>query len=228
MKFAGKGVWRARLVSTGALALGLAGVMGLGATAASAAAGPGYLRLGHLSTNAPPVDVYLYSFGNASALVVLHHVGYGDVSQYEQVASGEYTVAMRAAGAAPASKPVLSTTIDVLSGHAYTVAGMGPLAGLRLQGVASTLGVTAPTGGRRARARGCGWGLEPRRAAPPPPPGGSCAGAAAAARPCMPGDLTTRSGRPISPLLVVRRPAAAIALIAGVIVAGVGVTGLAL
>ena len=44
----------------------------------------------------------------------------------------------------------------------------------------------------------------------------------------MPGDLTTRSGRHISPLRVVRRPAAAIALIAGVIVAGVGVTGLAL
>ncbi len=44
----------------------------------------------------------------------------------------------------------------------------------------------------------------------------------------MPGDLTTRSGRHISPLRVVRRPGAAIALIAGVIVAGVGVTGLAL
>src|SRR5260370_26390941 len=144
MKFAGKGVWRARRVSAGALALGLAGVMGLGATAASAAAGPGYLRLAHLSTNTPPVDVYLYSFGNASALVVLHHVGYGDVSQYEQVASGEYTVAMRAAGAAPASKPVLSTTIDVLSGHAYTVAGLGPLAGLPRPVVASSLAVTPP------------------------------------------------------------------------------------
>jgi sortase (surface protein transpeptidase) len=44
----------------------------------------------------------------------------------------------------------------------------------------------------------------------------------------MPGDLTKRAGRHISPMRVVRRPAAAIALIAGLIVIGVGVTGLAL
>src|SRR5258708_8078974 len=144
MKVPRNAVWPARVVSPCALAVGLAGVRGPGATAASASAGPGYLRLATLSPNPPPVDVYLYSFGNASALVVLHHVGYGDVSQYEQVASGEYTVAMRAAGAAPASKPVLSTTIDVLSGHAYTVAGLGPLAGLRLQVIASSLAVTRP------------------------------------------------------------------------------------
>jgi hypothetical protein len=79
------------------------------------------------------VDVYLYSFGDPSAMVVLDHVAYGDVSAYQQVASGEYTVAMRAAGASATSKPVLSTTIDVMAGHAYTVAGMGPFAGLKLQ-----------------------------------------------------------------------------------------------
>ncbi len=44
----------------------------------------------------------------------------------------------------------------------------------------------------------------------------------------MRGDLTKGSGRHTSPLRVVRRPAAAIALIAGLIAAGVGVTGLAL
>jgi sortase (surface protein transpeptidase) len=43
----------------------------------------------------------------------------------------------------------------------------------------------------------------------------------------MTGDLTPPSGRPISSLGAVRRPAA-IALIAGLLVAGVGVTGLAL
>src|SRR5258708_18651607 len=138
MKLSRNAVWPARVVSTCGVARGLAGVMGLGATAASAAAGPGYLRLAHLSTNTPPVDVYLYSFGNASALVVLHHVGYGDVSQYEQVASGEYTVAMRAAGAAPASKPVLSTTVDVLTGHVDTLSRLGPLPGLRAQVVPSS------------------------------------------------------------------------------------------
>ena len=79
------------------------------------------------------MDVYLYSFGDTSAQLVLHHVGYGAVSPYEPLAAGEYTVAMRAAGAPAASKPVLSTNLTVAPGHAYTVAGMGPESGLRLQ-----------------------------------------------------------------------------------------------
>jgi hypothetical protein len=77
--------------------------------------------------------VYLYSFGDGSATIVLKHVSYGTVSPFERVASGEYTVAMRSAGAIPASRPVLSTTVEVAPGGAYTVAGMGPLKGLRLQ-----------------------------------------------------------------------------------------------
>jgi sortase (surface protein transpeptidase) len=44
----------------------------------------------------------------------------------------------------------------------------------------------------------------------------------------MPGDITTRSGRRISPLRVVRPRAAAIAVISGIMVAGTGVIGLAL
>ena len=125
--------WLTRLVSACALTVGLAGALGLGATSAAASTGVGYLRLAHFSPNTPKVDVYLYSFGNPAAMVVLHGVGYGDVSPYESVAVGEYTVAMRLAGAAPASKPVLSTTVNVTSGAAYTVAGVGPLNGIRLQ-----------------------------------------------------------------------------------------------
>ena len=63
----------------------------------------GYLRLAHLSPNTPPVDVYLYAFGKQPAIVVLKHVAYGTVSPYRAVASGDYTVAMRLAGTAPAS-----------------------------------------------------------------------------------------------------------------------------
>jgi hypothetical protein len=44
----------------------------------------------------------------------------------------------------------------------------------------------------------------------------------------MPGNVTKRSGRHVSPIRVVRRPAATVALIAGVIAAGIGVTGLGL
>ncbi len=103
------------------------------ASASTASTGTGWVRLAHLSPNTPAVDVYLYSFGDSSAELVLHHVGYGVVSPYEALAAGEYTVGMRAAGAAATTKPVLSASLDVASGGAYTVAGLGPESGLRLQ-----------------------------------------------------------------------------------------------
>jgi hypothetical protein len=114
---------------------------GAAATTGSAATGTGWVRLAHLSPNAPAVDVYLYSFGNPRARVVLHHVSYGMVSPYEQVPAGDYTVSMRAAGAAPSTKALLSTGFGVSAGDSYTVAGMGPAAGLRLQVLRDTLAV---------------------------------------------------------------------------------------
>lgn len=122
-----------RLIRAVAAAGLAAGMLALAAPAASASSGHGWLRLAHLSPNTPAVDVYLYSFDNPTARIVLKHVSYGTVSPYEQVPAGEYTVAMRAAGAAAGSKPVLSATISVASGDAYTVAGMGPASGLRLR-----------------------------------------------------------------------------------------------
>src|SRR5215469_1426582 len=130
---------RDRCRKLGRLALVLAPVsmalatLSFTAPAASASTASGWLRLAHLSPNTPAVDVYLYSFHNPNAMIVLYHVAYGTVSGYETVPSGEYTVAMRAAGAASSSPPVLSTTIDVHAGDAYTVAGVGPANGLRLQ-----------------------------------------------------------------------------------------------
>ena len=103
------------------------------ASAATTSSSTGWVRLAHLSPNTPAVDVYLYSFGDSSAELVLHHVGYGVVSPYESLAAGDYTVAMRAAGAGATTKPVLSATLTVAPGGAYTVAGLGPESGLRLQ-----------------------------------------------------------------------------------------------
>jgi hypothetical protein len=71
-------------------------------------------------------------------------VSYGTESPYERVPSGDYTVAMRPAGAPATSKPVLSTLVDVVAGHAYTVAGMGPYNALRLQVLQDQL--TTPPG----------------------------------------------------------------------------------
>lgn len=125
-----------RLLAALALAVGLAGLLAPAASAATTGSMPGmdgWIRLAHLSPNTPPVDVYLYSFSNSHAKLVLHHVAYGTVSPYMRVAPGEYTVAMRKPGASPASPPVLSTAVHVVADHAYTVAGMGPANGIRLQ-----------------------------------------------------------------------------------------------
>ncbi|HEY2507591.1 MAG TPA: DUF4397 domain-containing protein [Streptosporangiaceae bacterium] len=128
---------KVRRLALGVAAAGFAGTLGLLALTAPAASAQttssvGWVRLAHLSPNTPAVDVYLYSFGDAKAQLVLDHVTYGTVSPYEQLAAGNYTVAMRLAGAAAGTKPVLSTTVDVAAGDAYTVAGMGPASGLRL------------------------------------------------------------------------------------------------
>ena len=132
--------WAALLIAVPALLLGIPKA----ASASMAATGTGWVRLAHLSPNTPAVDVYLYSFGDATAAQVLHHVGYGVVSTYEPIAAGDYTVAMRAAGAAATTKPVLSASLDVASGGAYTVAGLGPESGLRLQVIKDQL--TTPPG----------------------------------------------------------------------------------
>jgi hypothetical protein len=116
-----------------AAAVVVVGAVMAAAQGASAAPRFGWVRLAHLSPDTPPVDVYLYSFGNPKAMVTLRHVAYGEVSPYERVAAGEYTVAMRNAGARATSKPVVSATVDVMAGGAYTVAGLGPASALRLQ-----------------------------------------------------------------------------------------------
>jgi hypothetical protein len=120
------------------------GLLTIAAPASSAATDTGWIRLAHLSPNTPAVDVYLYSFKNPNARLVLHHVSYGTVSPYLPAAAGVYTVAMRLAGASASSPPVLSTAVTVEAGHAYTVAGMGPKAGLRLEVLPDVL--TAPPG----------------------------------------------------------------------------------
>jgi hypothetical protein len=131
-------------------ALTLAGTMAvrggpLGAPPAQASSNPGWVRLAHLSPNAPPMDVYLYSFGDPSARVVLRHVSYGMVSPYEEIPQGDYIVSMRAAGAAPTTQPALSAGFWVNAGDAYTVAGVGQHSKLRVQVLRDT---TAASAGR--------------------------------------------------------------------------------
>jgi len=142
MKFRGTTRRITMLLAASALLLGIPAIGT--ANASSATTGTGWIRLAHLSPNTPAVDVYLYSFGNSNAQIVLHHVAYGTVSPYEAVTAGDYSVAMRSAGASSTSQPVLSTSVTIKADHAYTVAGMGPESGLRLQVMNDDL--TTPSG----------------------------------------------------------------------------------
>src|SRR5215472_8103893 len=107
----------------------------LGGTAAlvAAAAPDGWVRIAHLSPQAPAMDMYVYPFGNPGRPLVLKDVSYGAVSAYLAVSPGQYTVAMRGFGAPASSKPALTTSFMVTAGTAYTLAALGPDPGLRTE-----------------------------------------------------------------------------------------------
>ena len=119
----------ARLATITALFGGTAALVAATSPAASAApaAGPdGWVRIAHLSPQAPAMDMYVYPFGNPGRPIVLKDVSYGAVSAYMAVSPGQYTVAMRGFGAPASSKPALTTSFMVSAGTAYTLAALGP------------------------------------------------------------------------------------------------------
>ena len=92
----------------------------------------GWIRLAHLSPSTAAVDVYLYPLEGSTTKPVLRHVSYGSVSQFQSVAAGTYAVAMLPAGAAASTTPLVSGSVKVAPGDAYTVAVLGSAAKLRL------------------------------------------------------------------------------------------------
>jgi hypothetical protein len=123
------------------VAVTVLGVALPGSSSAFAAPGDGYVRLAHLSPDTPAVDVYLYAAGRTTPRLVLKHVGYGDLSPYQRLSGGAYTVAMRPADAAASSPPVLSARVRVRAREAYTVAGLGPYKRIRLEVLDDALAV---------------------------------------------------------------------------------------
>jgi hypothetical protein len=118
----------------------------LGAVPAYATTSHGWIRLAHFSPDTSQVDIYFSSFARKEDPTVLRSVGYGTVSQYQRVEAGSYAVAMRAAGAPESDPPVISASIQVAAGNAYTVAGMGSKADLKL--VALTDDLSTPDKGQ--------------------------------------------------------------------------------
>jgi len=103
------------------------------ASAAPAASQDGWVRIAHLSPQAPAMDIYMYPFGDPTDPVVLRDVKYGDVSAYMAVAPGQYSVAMRGFDAPASSTPALTSSFMVSAQGAFTVAALGPDPGLRVE-----------------------------------------------------------------------------------------------
>jgi hypothetical protein len=120
------------------------------AAPARASAPAAYLRLAHLSPDTPAVDVTVTAFGRPNWTSTLKGVGYGDISGYQRIEPGTYTVAMRPAGADPASPAVISATLDAVDGKAYTVAGLGKFASLALRVLDDDIGLP-PAGQAKMR-----------------------------------------------------------------------------
>jgi hypothetical protein len=114
-----------RIAATLATALAALGLC-LATASPAAAAGGGYVRLAHLVPDKIACDMYLQLHSVTGDVVkYLPSVKYGTISDYVMVPAGTYAVAMRGPGADAKSKPVLSTALTVVDGHAYTVGRMG-------------------------------------------------------------------------------------------------------
>jgi hypothetical protein len=131
--------WTSRLLAVLAVAAALATAAPAAVAATQATGATGWLRLANLSPGEPMFDIYLYPVGDTQATLMLKDIGYGTVSAYQQVPAGNHSVAMRKAGAAASSPPVLSTTILVGAGDAYTLASIGPSSAPRLELLDDTL-----------------------------------------------------------------------------------------
>ena len=116
-----------RCVSAAAVVIvGLIGTPAVSqAGAAAPAANDAFVRGAHFSPDTAAVDVYLTAFSGGTSTLWLSDVGYGDVSPYRQIAAGAYAVSMRPHGAPASQKPVLSWTLNLKAGSAYTAAAIG-------------------------------------------------------------------------------------------------------
>lgn len=100
------------------------GVAAHSATAAELSDTTGWIRFAHLSPDTPEVDVRLTSFAG-SEQVLLEDVGYGALSDFESVPVGSYNASMVPADSPAGTVPMLSATLRVEEGQAYSALAVG-------------------------------------------------------------------------------------------------------
>ncbi|WP_192813698.1 DUF4397 domain-containing protein [Microbacterium yannicii] len=107
--------------------------------------GSGWLRIGHLSPDTKAVDVRLTALSGGSVVLELSDVSYGNVSPYQTLPQGTYTVSMIPAGSGDWDQVAISDTVEVSASTASTVAAYGPTASLQLRAFDDDL--TGPSAG---------------------------------------------------------------------------------
>lgn len=124
-----------RRVLAAAVVVGVTGVLAVtpadAASAPAAASNQAYVRGAHFSPDTGAVDVYLSAFSGGTSTLWLSSVTYGDVSKYAPINPGVYAVSMRPHGAAASTPAVLTWTVNITAGSAYTAAAVGTNSQLR-------------------------------------------------------------------------------------------------
>ncbi|SDR74618.1 protein of unknown function [Nocardioides scoriae] len=125
----------------------LAGGLVAAASAAPVTADPttGWIRAGHLSPGTPKADVRLTPF-KGGRTQTLSNVAFGELTDYERVPTGLYTVSLVRAGSPMSAAPMISQNVRVSEGAASTVIATGE--GEQVRATVLSDDLTAPPAGQ--------------------------------------------------------------------------------
>lgn len=134
-----------------------AGMAAAPASASASASDPAYLRAAHLVPGLGEMDIRLAPFTGEGSEdspddnpLVETEEAYGGVGDYQALPPGDYAVSVRPAGSGTTGPPLLSLTLGLEAGGAYTVAGLGSQDEPRLELLEDDL---TPPGDGRASVR---------------------------------------------------------------------------
>lgn len=133
------------LVAVSTLSAGPASADSVGAAGATPP-GQAWIRAGHFipGFGAARIDLRPES-GAGGQIVMSPNAGYGDVTAYQKIAPGTYTVSVWDASAPAAAAPALSRSFTATAGKAQTIAVIGTAAAPRLAVLSDDL--TPPAAG---------------------------------------------------------------------------------
>jgi len=127
------------------------GVSGAASARADDAAPPGkaWIRAGHLVPGFSTARVDLVpKNGSATSIVMSPAASYGDVTGYQKIDPGDYTVTVRPQGATLESEPLLQRAFTVVAGKATTLVAVGTADSPRLVALDDDLTLPAASSAR--------------------------------------------------------------------------------